>query len=63
VKNEVFEEYDRGHGRVEKRTVRLCHDLNWLTTSERWSNLEFVVEVMRACEELATGENIAGKPA
>jgi hypothetical protein len=31
---ERFEEVDKGHGRVEKRTLALCHDLAWLTTAD-----------------------------
>ena len=31
---EVHEEVDKGHGRVETRTVRLCRDLAWLTSPE-----------------------------
>lgn len=52
---EVFEEHDKGHGRVEKRTVRLCRDLSWLTTAEKWSRLAFVAEVLRETTVLTTG--------
>jgi predicted transposase YbfD/YdcC len=51
---EVFEEHDKGHGRVEKRTVRLCRDLGWLTTAEKWSGLAFVAEVLRETTVLGT---------
>lgn len=53
---EVFEEHDKGHGRVEKRTVRLCRDLSWLTTAEKWSGLAFVAEVLRETTVLTTGK-------
>jgi predicted transposase YbfD/YdcC len=53
---EVFEQHDKGHGRVERRTVRLCRDRNWLTTADRWPKLAFVAEVMRECTVLATGK-------
>ena len=53
---EVFEQHDKGHGRVERRTVRLCRDLDWLTTADRWPKLAFVAEVMRECTVLATGK-------
>jgi predicted transposase YbfD/YdcC len=58
---EVFEQHDKGHGRVEKRTVRLCRDLSWLTTADRWPNLTFVVEVTRQCTVLATGKTSLDK--
>lgn len=58
---EVFEQHDKGHGRVEKRTVRLCRDLDWLTTRERWPALAFVAEVMRECTVLATGKTSVEK--
>jgi predicted transposase YbfD/YdcC len=50
---ETFEETDKGHGRVEKRSVRLCRDLTWLTAPERWPALAFVAEVMRERTVLA----------
>ena len=53
---EVFEESDKGHGRVEKRTVSLCRDLSWLTTAPRWPGLSFVVQVERERTTLATGK-------
>jgi len=51
---EVFEEVDKGHGRVEKRTVALCRDLAWMTTAERWPGLSCVVQVTRERTVLAT---------
>jgi len=53
---EVFEEVDKGHGRIEKRTLRLCRDLAWLTTVERWPSLAFVAEVTRERTMLAKSE-------
>lgn len=53
---EVSEEHDKGHGRVERRVVRLCRDLSWMTTVESWSGLAFVAEVMRETTVLATGK-------
>jgi len=49
-----FEENDKGHGRVEQRTVRLSHDLSWLTTTERWPGLAYVAQVTRETTVLAT---------
>ncbi len=44
---ETVTENDKGHGRVERRTVTLCRDLRWLSTAERWPGLSFVVKVER----------------
>jgi predicted transposase YbfD/YdcC len=46
---------------VESRTLRLCRDLNWLTTTERWPGLAFVAEVIRECTVLATGKTSVEK--
>jgi predicted transposase YbfD/YdcC len=53
---EVSEETDKGHGRVEKRTVQLCRDLSVLTTAESWAGLSFVAQVIRERTMLATGK-------
>jgi predicted transposase YbfD/YdcC len=53
---ERFEEIDKGHGRLERREVTICRDLCWLTTTERWPNLSFVVQVRREREDLSTGK-------
>lgn len=53
---EVSEEHDKGHGRVEKRTVQLCRDLSWLTTAEKWPGLAFVAQVLRETTVLTTGK-------
>lgn len=50
---EAFEETDKGHGRVEKRSIRMCRDLSWLTTAEKWPGLAFVAEVIRERTVLA----------
>ena len=44
---EVFEEIDKGHGCIETRTLSLCRDLAWLTTSERWQGLDIVAQIIR----------------
>lgn len=51
---EVFEETDKGHGRVEKRSVELCRDLGWMMTADRWAGLACVVKVTRERTVLAT---------
>jgi len=53
---DVFTETDKGHGRVETRTVAICRHLDWLTTAERWQGLDFVVKVVRERFVLATGK-------
>jgi predicted transposase YbfD/YdcC len=58
---EAFTHLDKGHGRVENRSIRLCRDLNWLTTAERWSGLAFVAEITRECTVLATGKTSVEK--
>lgn len=51
---EVFEEVDKGHGRVEKRTVVLCRDLAWMTTADRWPGLACLAQVTRERTVLTT---------
>lgn len=53
---EVFEEVDKGHGRVEKRVVAVCRDLSWLTAATRWPGLVYLVHVVRERTVLATGK-------
>ena len=51
---EVFEEVDKGHGRLEQRRVSLCRDLSWLTDAERWPKLAFAVQIVRERTALGT---------
>lgn len=51
---ERFEETDKGHGRIEKRTVELCRDLSWMMTSDRWPGLRALVKVTRERTVLST---------
>jgi predicted transposase YbfD/YdcC len=53
---EVFEQVHKGHGRLETRTVSLCRDLAWITTTERWRDLCFVARIVRRRHVLATGK-------
>lgn len=53
---EVFEDIDKGHGRVETRTLSLCRDLSWMTTAGAWSSLDFVAQIVRQRTVLATGQ-------
>jgi len=53
---EVFEDTDKGHGRIETRTISMCRDLRWMTTAERWPGLSFVAKVTRQRTQLKTGQ-------
>jgi predicted transposase YbfD/YdcC len=53
-KVEVFEETDKGHGRVERRSLELCRDLGWMMTAGRWDGLSFVAKVTRERTVLTT---------
>jgi predicted transposase YbfD/YdcC len=53
---EEFEEADKGHGRVEKRTLTLCRERAWLTTADRWPGLRFVAQMVGERTLLATQE-------
>jgi len=53
---EVFEQVDKGHGRLEIRTLSVCRDLAWLTTTERWNGLCFVAKIVRQRTVLTTGK-------
>jgi len=47
---------DKGHGRLEQRTVELCHDLAWMTTAGRWPKLATLIQVTRQRTVQATGK-------
>ncbi len=53
---EVSQDVDKGHGRLETRTVTLCRDLSWVTTADRWSGLSLVAQVVRQRTVLSTGK-------
>ena len=44
---ERFQQVDKGQGRLEVRTVEICRDLQWITSSNRWTGLSFVARVIR----------------
>jgi predicted transposase YbfD/YdcC len=52
----LFEEVDKGHGRIEKRRVTLCWDLGWMMTASRWMGLRYLVQVTRERTVLTTGK-------
>lgn len=47
---------DKGHGRLEQRTVELCHDLAWMTTANRWPGLATLIKVTRDRTVQTTGK-------
>lgn len=55
---EVFKTVEKGHGRLEERTVTVTRDLDWLTTAEKWEKLSFLVEVMRERTVLSSGKTM-----
>ena len=52
----LFTDVEKGHGRVEKRTLSLCRDRSWLTTPGRWCGLSFIAKIVRERTLLSTGE-------
>ena len=36
---------ETGHGRVERRTVSLCHDIDSLPNAEQWAGLKTIIRV------------------
>lgn len=53
---DVFQETDKAHGRIEKRSTKLCRDLGWMMTAARWPGLACVLQVTRERTVLATGK-------
>lgn len=52
----LVEDVDKGHGRIEKRIVKTCRDLSWLSSQKRWTGLTYLVEVVRERTLLSTGK-------
>jgi len=40
-----YTEYDKGHGRIEKRTYRICQKIGWLEQKNEWRDLKCLIEV------------------
>jgi predicted transposase YbfD/YdcC len=51
---ERYADTDKGHGRLEKRTVELCQDDAWMSTAARWPGLATLIRVTRERTILAT---------
>jgi predicted transposase YbfD/YdcC len=45
AKRNFFEQSDKGHGRIERRSVYCLRDVAWVWKSETWANLKTVVLV------------------
>lgn len=53
---ETFTEINKGHGRLEERTVHISHDLSWISTASRWCGLAFIAMVISIRTNLTTGK-------
>ena len=42
---------EKEHGRIEKRTATVTHDVQWYESSDKWTNLACFGAVRRICEE------------
>ena len=46
---------DGGHGRIEQRTARVCHDWGeWMTANKRWSALTTLIAIDSHTEDLGS---------
>jgi predicted transposase YbfD/YdcC len=43
---ECYETIDKGHGRKEKRKIRVVNDLDWLPQLSQWKGLQSLIEVV-----------------
>lgn len=42
---QVNENYDKGHGRIEKRVAVVCHDIDWLNQIHAWPGLKAIGKI------------------
>lgn len=49
VESDCFHSLDKGHGRIESRSVYATADIDWLPTKEQWSNLRSIIMVVSEC--------------
>lgn len=46
TKLEVYEDYDKGHGRIETRTCWVCDDVSWLQERHpRWKSIKSIIRI------------------
>jgi predicted transposase YbfD/YdcC len=53
---ETVTSVEKGHGRIEERTVRVCRDLSMLSTAKRWKRLAFIAMVTSTRTDVNTGK-------
>jgi predicted transposase YbfD/YdcC len=53
---ESWSSTDKGHGRLEERTVYVCRDLSWLYTASNWSGLSYIALAVSKRTDLGTGK-------
>lgn len=54
---ETHFEVDKGHGRLEERTVEVCRDLDWLSEhKEKWPGISCFIKVTRKRTHLLSGK-------
>lgn len=39
-------DYDKGHGRIEERKVRICRDVEWIEDLQEWKGIKTIIEVV-----------------
>lgn len=46
AKLEMYEDYDKGHGRIETRTCWVCTDVSWLQEAHpRWKSIQSIIRI------------------
>ena len=51
---ESYTETDKGHGRLEKRSIEISRDLDWIMDHiQKWTNIAYIVRVTRERTHLA----------
>ena len=53
---EAFTHTEKGHGRIETRSIELCRNLDWMMTAQRWTGLSFLAKVTRERTVLSTNK-------
>lgn len=46
VEHDCFATVEKGHGRIESRTVYATNDLDWLPSKDQWTNLTSIIMVI-----------------
>lgn len=55
-KIEFSTDVDKGHGRIEERSIEVSRDLSWIRNKGEWEGLDFYVRVTRKRHNLTTGK-------